>query len=83
MSAGKLQRAICVEVIRLLRKERERRRLSKYAVAARSGVSQQMISYVERGMRNPTLETLLRIADGVGVRLEGLIKKAREAQLDP
>jgi len=74
---SKSQRAICVEVIRLLQAEREARGLSKYAVAARSGVSQQMISYVERGMRNPTLEIMLRLADAVGVRLETLLKKAR------
>jgi len=74
---GKSQRAICVEVIRLLKEERERKGLSKYTVATRSGVSQQMISYVERGMRNPTLELVLRIADAVDVKLETLIKKAR------
>ncbi len=64
-------------MIRLLQAEREARGLSKYAVAARSGVSQQMISYVERGMRNPTLEIMLRLADAVGVRLETLLKRAR------
>jgi transcriptional regulator with XRE-family HTH domain len=31
-------------------------------VASEAGLSQQMVSYVERGMRNPTLDTLLRIA---------------------
>lgn len=77
MPTGKSQRAICVEVIRLLKEERERKGLSKYTVATRSGVSQQMISYVERGMRNPTLELVLRIADAVDVKLETLIKKAR------
>jgi transcriptional regulator with XRE-family HTH domain len=36
-----------------------------------------MISYVERGMRNPTLEIMLRLAEAVGVKLEILIKRAR------
>ena len=36
--------AIRQETIRLLRKERERRKLSKYAVAQRSGVSESMLS---------------------------------------
>ena len=36
-----------------------------------------MLSLVERGLRNPTLELLLRIADGIGVDLAGLIKKAQ------
>ena len=36
-----------------------------------------MLSLVERGLRNPTLELTLRIADGIGVDLTGLIKKAQ------
>jgi len=55
----------------------ERNKLSKYTVSKRSGVSQSMLSLVERGLRNPTLELTLRIADGIGVDLTVLIKKAR------
>jgi transcriptional regulator with XRE-family HTH domain len=72
--------AVRNETVHLLRIERERRKLSKYAVAQRSGVSQSMLSLVERGLRNPTLELLLRIADGIGTDLPGLIKKAQRAQ---
>jgi transcriptional regulator with XRE-family HTH domain len=39
------------------------------AVAERAGLSQQMVSYVERGMRNPTLETLLRMAEALEIDL--------------
>lgn len=72
--------ALRMEIIRLLRAEREHRQLSKYAVAQRSGVSESMISLVERGLRNPTMELLLRIADGVGADLPALIRKAMKAQ---
>ena len=68
--------AIREETIRLLRKERERRELSKYAVAQRTGVSESMLSLVERGLRNPTMELMLRIADGIGADLPALLKKA-------
>ena len=68
--------AIRKEVIRLLKKERERGKLSNYAVAQNSGVSESMLSLVERGLRNPTMELVLRIADGVGADLPALIKKA-------
>ncbi|MGP8199415.1 MAG: helix-turn-helix domain-containing protein [Limisphaerales bacterium] len=64
------------EIIRLLQNERERRHLSNYAVAQRSGVSESMLSLVERGLRNPTMELMLRIADGVGANLPALIEKA-------
>jgi transcriptional regulator with XRE-family HTH domain len=73
--------AIRKEIIRLLRQERERRRLSKYAVAQRSGVSESMLSLVERGLRNPTMELMLRVVDGIGVDLEPFINRARRTVL--
>lgn len=69
--------AIRHEVIRLLRQERKRRKLSNYAVSQGSGVSESMLSLVERGLRNPTLELALRIADGIGTDLPSLIKRAQ------
>jgi transcriptional regulator with XRE-family HTH domain len=71
---------ICSEVVKLLRKERESRNLSCYAVAQRSGVSQSMLSLVERGLRNPTLELLLKIADGIGIDLAVVLKRAQISQ---
>jgi len=35
-----------------------------------------MLSLVERGLRNPSMELMLRIADGVGADLPALMKKA-------
>jgi transcriptional regulator with XRE-family HTH domain len=69
-------RATSKDVAALLREERMRRGFSMNSVAKRSGLSQQMVSYVERGMRNPTLDTLLRIANALDVDLWKLIKRA-------
>lgn len=77
MASGIKQRAICAQVIKLLSEEREKRGLSKYALSARCGLAQQTISYMERGLRQPTFETVLRIADGMGVNLEDVLKRAR------
>jgi transcriptional regulator with XRE-family HTH domain len=71
--------AVCAEIIRLLREERKVRGLSNYTVAQRSGVSQSMMSLVERGLRNPSMELMLRIADGIEADLPALIKKAQGA----
>ncbi|MCI0535022.1 MAG: helix-turn-helix domain-containing protein, partial [Verrucomicrobiales bacterium] len=71
-------RALCNQIIRLLRAERERRGMSKYLLSAQSGLSQQTIGYIERGLRSPSLETALRLADGMGVPLEDIIKQARK-----
>ena len=64
------------DVARLLREERMRRGLSMNSVAKKSGLSQQMVSYVERGLRNPTLDTLLRITNALNIDLSKLIKRA-------
>ena len=45
-------------------------------VAERAGLSQQMVSYVERQMRNPTLETLLRIAAAMEVDFIDVLRRA-------
>jgi len=72
----KSQQAVCSRVARILRLERERRNLSMNVVAARAGLSQQMVSYVEREMRNPTLETVLRISAAIEVDPLELLRRA-------
>ncbi len=64
------------EVAQLLRRERLRRGMSMTQLAERSGLSRQMISYIEQGMRNPTLDTLLRITNALNIDLSKLIKRA-------
>jgi transcriptional regulator with XRE-family HTH domain len=77
VSSGIQQRAVCAQVIKLLREERERRGISKYTLSAQCGLAQQTISYMERGLRHPSFETVLRIADGIGINLEDVLKQAR------
>lgn len=45
-------------------------------VAERSGLSQATISLIERELRNPTLDTLLRITEVLGVELGEVILRA-------
>ena len=70
--------AITEEVARLIREERLRQAFSMSGVASGAGLSQQMVSYVERGMRQPTLDTLLRICGVLNIPLWTLIKQAEE-----
>jgi transcriptional regulator with XRE-family HTH domain len=72
----KSQQAVCSRVAKILRRERERQKLSMNLVAQRAGISQQMVSYVEREMRNPTLETLLRIAAAIKIDLAEVLRNA-------
>ena len=45
--------------------------------AERAGLSQQMVSYVEREMRTPTLETLLRMAAALEIDLARVLRQAQ------
>ena len=79
VASNKSQQAVCSRVARVLRQEREKRGLSMNLVAERAGLSQQMVSYVEREMRNPTLETLLRIAAAIEIDLARVLQTAQKA----
>jgi len=40
-----------------------------------------MLSLIERGLRNPSMELMLRVADGIGADLPALIRKATTSVL--
>jgi len=67
---------ICISVAHALRDERKRQGLSMERLAERAGLSTSMISLFERDLRNPTLDTLLRIAEVLKVDLGGVIQVA-------
>lgn len=68
--------AVGLVLIRLLREKREAAGLSMNVVAQRAGLSHTMISRVERGLRKPTLDTLLRISEAMETSLWPLLRKA-------
>ncbi len=70
--------AISTQVARLLKEQRRKRRLSLNVLAQKAGVARQTVSYVEQEVRNPTLDTLLRITTALEVDLEQIIAKARK-----
>lgn len=68
--------AIVSRLAELLREERTKRKLSLSEIAARSGLSHTMVSRVEKRERLPTIDTLLRITEAIGVSLPALIQRA-------
>jgi transcriptional regulator with XRE-family HTH domain len=58
------------KLLRKLTQERKRRKLSRYRLSQLTGVSQQMIGYVEKGERVPSLDLVCRLAAGLGMSLE-------------
>jgi transcriptional regulator with XRE-family HTH domain len=71
--------AVASQVAQILRKEREKRALSMTVLAQRAGLSQAMISFVEREIRNPSLDTLLRITEVLELDLDDVLRRARLA----
>lgn len=69
---------ICAEIVRLLTEERKRQGLSQNALAAKAGVNQSMVSGLEKDPWNPTIGSLLRIADGLGIDLGEFLTEARK-----
>jgi transcriptional regulator with XRE-family HTH domain len=67
------------QVARIFREEREKRGLSMTVLAQRSGLSQGMISLFESEQRNPSLETLVRIAYVLEIDLGAAIQRATKA----
>lgn len=52
--------------------------LTQEDVEARSGFSQQYLSGLERGRRNPTIITLYELAQALGVSHEELVKSRND-----
>jgi transcriptional regulator with XRE-family HTH domain len=59
---------------RRVRERREKLRLSQEDFADQVGLDRTYVSGIERGTRNPTLATMKRLAEGLGVPLETLLK---------
>lgn len=78
MRPSQIREATASEVVRLLREERIQQGLSLNALAEKAGLSRQMVSYMEQGVRNPSLDTLLRITGALGIHLDDVIRLARQ-----
>lgn len=76
MAEDKHRRAICAAVAQILKNERAQRGLTLAAVAVKSGLSYQMVRFVEKQERNPTLDTLLRICDAMEIQFVDVLKQA-------
>lgn len=48
-------------------------------LAEKAGLSQSMISLVERDLRNPTLDTLLRVTEVLEIELSDVLVNAKKA----
>lgn len=67
---GEYQReAISVDVASRLRELREARGISMRALAAKSGLSANALSMIERGKTSPSVSTLYKLAEALGIAI--------------
>lgn len=58
-----------------LRELRSKAGISQEALAYRCGLDRTYISGLERGVRNPSLTCIFRVANGLNIQIEELVKK--------
>lgn len=68
--------AVCAELVRLMADERKRLKCSKNKLAYMTGLNQSTVSRLENYHDNPTMDSLLRVADALGMNLGEVLKKA-------
>jgi transcriptional regulator with XRE-family HTH domain len=73
MPASAPDAAALGQAVRLIRDERG---ISQVQLAAQTGFMQSWISHVERGSRNPSWSNVVRLAEGLGVKVSELVARA-------
>jgi transcriptional regulator with XRE-family HTH domain len=58
-----------------MRKARERKKVSQMALFAATGLNRTFISELERGLQGPSLRTLIRVANGIGIHPNELLEE--------
>ena len=62
----------------VLQKFREQKKRSQELVSGFAGIGRTHLSAIERGERKPTLETLFKIADALGVKPSVIVAAIEE-----
>ncbi|MFF5795821.1 helix-turn-helix domain-containing protein [Streptomyces albogriseolus] len=66
-----------------IRRVREHHNLTQLEVCSRSGIDVSSYSRIEQGHASPLLDTLIRIADAIGVDLAELVRPHVEGPAHP
>lgn len=76
-STGKKQKRVPYHFGEKLRAVRERKGFTLKTVAERAGVSESLVSQIERNRVSPAIDTLLQLADVLDINLEFLFEEYR------
>jgi transcriptional regulator with XRE-family HTH domain len=64
----------------VVKRHREKRKLSRAALAEKSGLHQTYVGLLERGERSPNLDTAKAIANALGLTLAKMVTEAEQIQ---
>jgi transcriptional regulator with XRE-family HTH domain len=62
----------------VLQKHRNQSKLSQERLSLAAGLERTFVYRVEQGKRNPSLESIFRLAEALGIAPEQLVKETRE-----
>jgi transcriptional regulator with XRE-family HTH domain len=57
-----------------MRRARRRMKISQMRLLSATGLNRGFISAMERGLQNPSLRTIIRVANGIGVHPNDLVQ---------
>ena len=78
-SVTRSTKAFMEALVGVLREERQRSGLSQTELAAKAGLSRPHVGYLETGERQPSVESLKRLAHALGTTVADLASRAEEA----
>lgn len=70
------------QIGRRIRQERNKQRVTMEKLAELAGLNESYIGQIERGNKNPSLESLISIANVLGVTMDYLLAEVTEAKVD-
>ena len=69
-----MKRVELIELGKIIKSKRELKGLTQLELAEKSGVDRNYIGMLERGERNPSYLSLLKIAKGLNIQVFNLVK---------
>ncbi len=57
-----------------IKKLREAKKMSQTSLAKASGIAQSTLCYIETGQKNPSINTVIKLANALEIDLETLVK---------
>ena len=79
LNSADKSRRLCSGIARVLLEQREACGFTQTKLAELSGLTRQMISYVEQSKRIPTVDTLAKLAVPLGLAPSAILLKAEQA----